>query len=335
MRPFIRLMIGALLGGLTVACTSPTSPTDQAEPTGMPSPSASAAPSLVDPPAAEDDRITTSSRRKAIGVRGNLAGRIGPTIDFGGIPLGTTKSALVQITSTGTEAITVTSVSVPAGYSVRFPSGPPLKIKPNQTQSVTITFAPKGRDTYSGDIVVKSDATSGTKTVAVSGTGVARVSFGAGTWIVGRDIQPGRYYTSARYSGANPNACSIASFNVLGQQIGGIGTLTGALQQVVDIPAFVYSVSSPAACGTWSMTPSYEGPIFGTFPEIHAGEWDVAHQIVPGTYVTPTACGWNRMRDFRSLGPSSTIASGVSTSVTVQAGDSGFLTHGCVWTLRH
>ena len=334
MRIFFGLTIGALAGTLTVACTSPTSPTDQAEPAGMPAQSATAAPPPVDPLGSEDGRITTSSKRKTIAVRGNLAGRIGPTIDFGGVPLDSPKSALVQITSTGTDTITVTSVSVPPGYSVTFPSGPPLKIKPNQTQSVTIRFAPNALGTYSGDIVVKSDATSGTKTVAVSGEGVARVSFGAGTWIVGRDIQPGRYYTSALYSGANPNGCSIATFNVIGQQIGGIGTLSGALQQVVDIPAFVYSVSSVAACGTWSTTPSYAGPLFGARPEIHPGEWDVSRQIVPGTYVTPTPCGWNRMRDFRSLFPASTILSGVSTTVTVQPGDSGFLTHNCVWTLQ-
>src|SRR5262245_34510363 len=105
MRPLVGLMIGALVSTLTVACSNPaapTSPTDQAEPTGMRSPGASAAPVPVDPSAADDDRITTSSSRKKIAVRGNLAGRIGPTIDFGAIPLGTTKSALVQITSTGT-----------------------------------------------------------------------------------------------------------------------------------------------------------------------------------------------------------------------------------------
>src|SRR5262245_52776205 len=123
MRRFVGLTIGALLGTLTVACTSPTSPTDQAEPSGMPVPSASTAPQLVDPLASVDGGLTTSSSRKTIAVRGNLAGRIGPTIDFDGIPLGTTKSALVQITSTGTAAITVTSVSVPPGYTVTFPSG--------------------------------------------------------------------------------------------------------------------------------------------------------------------------------------------------------------------
>jgi len=331
MKRTLGLMIAALLGTLTVACSNPTSPTDPSEPTAMPSPAAGA-PVSVDP--LSDDRgITTSGSRKTIAVKGNLAGRIGSAIDFGSISIGTTKSAVIQITSTGTAAITVTSISAPNGYLVAFPIRA-IVLQPNQTQKVTISFAPKGLDTYSGNIVVKSDATSGTKTVAVSGTGVSRVSFGAGTWIVGRDIQPGRYYTSAAYSGANPNACSIATFNVVGQQIGGIGTLIGALQQVIDIPAFVYSVTSPAACGTWSQTPSYASAIFGAVPEIHPGEWDVDHQIVPGTYVTPTPCLWDRMQDFRSLNPSSVIKSGVSTSVTVQPGDSGFLTHGCVWTLQ-
>jgi hypothetical protein len=325
------LMIGALLGTLTVACSSPTSPTDPSEPTAM-SPAAGA-PVSVDPPS-EDGRITTSGKTRTLSVRGNLAGRIGPTIDFGGIPLGVTKSALVQITSTGTDTITVTSIQIPDGYSLTLPGSLPLKVKPNQTLNATITFAPKNFVIYKGDIFVNSNATSGTKTVAVTGTGIPRVSFGAGTWVVNQDIQPGRYYTSAAFSGANPNACSVATYNVNWQQIGGIGTLTGALQQVVDIPRSVYYVVSPAACGTWSLTPSYASAIFGAVPEIHPGEWDVDHQIVPGTYVTPTPCLWDRMQDFRSLNPSSVIKSGISTSVTVQPGDSGFLTHGCVWTLQ-
>src|SRR6185312_2955701 len=96
--------------------------------------------------------------------------------------------------------------------------------------------SPKTFVVYRGPVIVNSDATTGTKSVAITGTGIPRVSFGAGKWIVEQDIQPGRYYTSAAFSGANPNACSIAAFNVNDQQIGGIGTLTGALQQIVDIP---------------------------------------------------------------------------------------------------
>ena len=83
MRPFPELMMAALLGTLTVACSNPVAPTSstaQAEPTGMPAPSAIAEPSPMDPAGISAARgyEAATAKTKIIAVTGNLAGRIGP-----------------------------------------------------------------------------------------------------------------------------------------------------------------------------------------------------------------------------------------------------------------
>jgi hypothetical protein len=74
----------------------------------------------------------------------------------------------------GTATLNVSAITASTGLSdvllADWLSGP---ISPGASQSVTIQFAPAAAQAYSGVITVVSDATSGTATIVISGTGTA------------------------------------------------------------------------------------------------------------------------------------------------------------------
>jgi PKD repeat protein len=94
-----------------------------------------------------------------IGLGGNLV--------FGNVTTGATATATLTITNSGNAALTVTSITYPSGFSGAF-SG---VIGIGTAASVPVTFAPTALISYGGTITVNSGATSGTSTIAISGTG--------------------------------------------------------------------------------------------------------------------------------------------------------------------
>ena len=111
------------------------------------------------------------SEYKVVGLSGNLT--------FGN----STTSRLLTISNSGFRPLTVSGISYPEGFSGNW-SG---TILPGGSQSVNVTFTPTAVQSYSGNISVTSDATSGTGTIAVSGQGTSLISlsgdlaFGDGT----------------------------------------------------------------------------------------------------------------------------------------------------------
>ena len=96
---------------------------------------------------------------RGISLSGNLA--------FGSVLTGASAQRTFTIYSTGTYALTVTNISLPAGFSGNW-SG---MIAAGGSQNVTITFSPTALKTYGGNLTVNSDSVAGTNTLAVSGTG--------------------------------------------------------------------------------------------------------------------------------------------------------------------
>jgi len=96
---------------------------------------------------------------RVIGLTGNLA--------FGN---SSTTRQLV-ISNTGFYPLVVTGITYPSGFSGAW-SG---TIAPGATQSVGVTFTPSALQSYSGNIVVASDASSGVGTIAVSAQGARSV----------------------------------------------------------------------------------------------------------------------------------------------------------------
>jgi hypothetical protein len=68
--------------------------------------------------------------------------------------------------------VTVTSISLPQGFSGSY-SG---TIQAGNSANLLITFSPTNVQPYSGSIVVNSDATSGTNSINVSGTGIQQTT---------------------------------------------------------------------------------------------------------------------------------------------------------------
>lgn len=119
--------------------------------------------------ACNKDKTPTSPTPTAgaiVGMSGNLS--------FGNVTVGSSATSTLTISNTGTAALTVTSVAYPSGFSGNFTSG---TIAPAGTQAVTVTFTPTAATAYTGTITVAGDQSSGTNTIAVSGTGALAVAF--------------------------------------------------------------------------------------------------------------------------------------------------------------
>jgi kumamolisin len=101
---------------------------------------------------------------KVISLSGSLA--------FGNVSVGGSASSIMTISNTGNTALTVSGIVYPSGFSGNWSSG---AVAAGGTQNVTVTFAPASATSYAGNIVVSSDATSGSNSIAVSGTGVIPV----------------------------------------------------------------------------------------------------------------------------------------------------------------
>jgi len=103
----------------------------------------------------------TAAPSRIIGLSGNLS--------FGNLSVGSTKTATLTLNNTGNDALNVTSIVYPSGYSGAWigsiPSG--------GSQNVTVTFSPTAVQSYNGTIIVNSNATSGNETIVVSGAGKA------------------------------------------------------------------------------------------------------------------------------------------------------------------
>jgi len=98
---------------------------------------------------------------KVVGLSGTMA--------FGN----STNNGTLEISNSGFGRLAVSGISYPAGFSGDWSSG---IINQGQSQFVNVTFSPTAVQSYSGNISVTSDATSGTGTIAVSGQGARLVS---------------------------------------------------------------------------------------------------------------------------------------------------------------
>jgi uncharacterized membrane protein len=106
--------------------------------------------------------FAATSETRIIGLSGNLA--------FGQVIAGSSTTRTLTIANTGNAPLTVSGITYPSGLSGNWNSG---SIAAGSSQNVTVSFAPTSAATLSGNITVASNATSGTNTIAVSGSSVA------------------------------------------------------------------------------------------------------------------------------------------------------------------
>jgi hypothetical protein len=115
---------------------------------------------------------TPAATTRIIAISGSLA--------FGEVAVGSQRDLSITISNSGNATLTVTGLSVTGGLSAHttatWTSG---QIAPGSSQAVTIRFAPTSAGSFSGTVTVNADQTSGTNTIAISGTAQAPFS---GTW---------------------------------------------------------------------------------------------------------------------------------------------------------
>ena len=147
-------------------------------------------------------------------------------------------------------------------------------------------------------------------------------SFGAGTWIVGEDIVPGRYFTNPssgcyweRLSGTTGSSSDILANEFISFDSG---------QEIVDIAISDYAFKPDHECGTWSQ--QQLSPPSGIPP----GRWFVGSQIAAGQYETnaSSGCYWERLRGFsgntRDTITNDLVAGGGRQIITILSSDEGF-----------
>jgi alpha-tubulin suppressor-like RCC1 family protein len=88
------------------------------------------------------------------------------TLSFGTLAVGSTSSKTLTIQNKGNSALTVSSINYPVGYSGNWSSG---TIAAGASKDVIVTFRPTAAQSYSGNLTVNSNATSGTNTCMLAG----------------------------------------------------------------------------------------------------------------------------------------------------------------------
>jgi hypothetical protein len=94
-------------------------------------------------------------------------------VEFGEVILGRVATRPLTIRNTGTRDLKISAINVPAAFSVDFQTWREGTIAPNASANVNVYFVPDAPRSFSGAVSVAADHTSGTNTVAISGTGVA------------------------------------------------------------------------------------------------------------------------------------------------------------------
>ncbi len=107
------------------------------------------------------EKFTSSvSQTRIIVLSGDMA--------LGNVQIGSTAQKTLTIINTGNSALTVSSITYPAGFSGSW-SG---VIAAGSSQGITVTFAPTAAQSYTGTLTVNSDKTDGVNTLPVSGIGI-------------------------------------------------------------------------------------------------------------------------------------------------------------------
>lgn len=122
-------------------------------------------------------RGIVTTRASGTGVSGAPALTISSSsIAFGNVDLNTTATQSVTLTSTGSSAVTISAGSVTGtGFSISGASFP-ITLNPGQTATLEVAFDPTAAGNDTGTVTLATNASGGSATVSLSGTGQAAAS---------------------------------------------------------------------------------------------------------------------------------------------------------------
>jgi hypothetical protein len=122
---------------------------------------------------------------RIIALSGNLA--------FGNVSVGETANAMLTITNSGNSPLVVSGITITSGLEAIFsPDWTKGTIAAGGSQQVTSRFAPAVLRNYSGTVTVNGNQTTGTNSIAISGSGVGPTFTVSGVVDDGTPRQSGR-----------------------------------------------------------------------------------------------------------------------------------------------
>ena len=93
------------------------------------------------------------------------------TLSFGSVAMGNTAAQSLSVTNTGTEAVNISQAAISgSGFTVTSGNGA-ATLAVGQSATVQIQFAPTSATAVTGDLVISSNASNPTLTIALNGTG--------------------------------------------------------------------------------------------------------------------------------------------------------------------
>ena len=192
------------------------------------------------------------------------------SLSFGSIPLNTSKTQSLTLTSSGNLALIVNAASIAgSGFAV---SGAafPLTLSPGQTATLVVSFDPTTAGARAGTLTISSNATSGgTATVSMSGTGQAAAALGAVSC------------SSGSLTGATTDACTVTLTSAASS--GGLTVSLSSNSSAVKVPtsvtvagsattaAFTATASAVTTAQTATITATANGVSAHTALELNAG----------------------------------------------------------------
>lgn len=177
--------------------------------------------------------VQQTTQTRVISLSGNLA--------FGNVTVGQTASRILTISNSGNSTLTINSLIMPQGFS----SGSYNSlVQAGGSINVTIFFSPQYAQSYGGNIIVNSDATSGSNTIYTNGTGI---STGGGIPTV---IPALGTYGNCSPIGTNPNCTSFGE-GIINARVVSINTSTKQIVfEVVKCNGTVFNAGGTAVVST-------------------------------------------------------------------------------------
>lgn len=92
------------------------------------------------------------------------------SVAFGTVPVGTTATRSVTVTSSGTAPLVLSNLSV-SGTNFAATSGLPITLNPGQSTVLTVSFAPTAEAATTGQLTLANNSTNGNAVLALNGSG--------------------------------------------------------------------------------------------------------------------------------------------------------------------
>ena len=212
---------------------------------------------------------------------GNLA--LGSaSLDFGRVAPNTSKSLTLTVTNSGNKTVNISSASASTQYFALAATTFPVALSAGQSTNLSVSFTPNAAAAFSATLSIGSDASNGTQSVALSGTGTGLLSLNPTSKDFGSVVVGATKSLVVTISNGDSSSVSITGVSV-------------------DNSAFSISgISTPLNLGgsqsttfTVTFAPTSSGNVSGTVTVTSNGSNPSLAMAVSGTAITPGALSAN------------------------------------------